>query len=238
MRRRAQKLFHSIVSLRFRCTLPLHVLRRIGTASLQRNDERGKRAALDVIPLLASSDSRASPSAGPAVHNVGSTLHNTDPKPGSACEALLAYRRTFASTSVAVEAHAVSRSGCLRIGLELESARYHEDMKFVILGLFAEVRSGNSTDPSREVQALINLLIELGPQGWYSAKPYSGHLVRDQGLQWLWKPPSHFGPVDPLTVTLFHGLPLELIGQPPLPTCVWLLLRRPLYPLRRHSKRS
>jgi len=38
MRRRAQKLFHSILSLRFRCTLPLHVLPRIGTAALQRSD--------------------------------------------------------------------------------------------------------------------------------------------------------------------------------------------------------
>jgi hypothetical protein len=32
------RLFDSILSLRFRCTLLLHVLRRIGTAALQRND--------------------------------------------------------------------------------------------------------------------------------------------------------------------------------------------------------
>jgi hypothetical protein len=36
--RGAVSLFDSILSLRFRCTLPLHVIRQIGTAPLQRHD--------------------------------------------------------------------------------------------------------------------------------------------------------------------------------------------------------
>ena len=53
------------------------------------------RSALDVIPFLVSIASWSFRSAASAVHSAGSTLHHTDPKPGLACAALLAYCRTF-----------------------------------------------------------------------------------------------------------------------------------------------
>jgi uncharacterized protein YjbI with pentapeptide repeats len=98
----------------------------------------------------------------------------------------------------------------LAVGMHgAESPKYHQDMKFLILDLFDEIRAGNSTDPLREVQALINLLGELGPEGWYSAKARESHPVPEEGIQWLWQPPTQFRQVGPSTVTLFNGLPLS-----------------------------
>jgi hypothetical protein len=49
--RGAVSLFDSILSLRFRCTLPLHVIRQIGTAALQRNDLVNHVSGTDLVRI-------------------------------------------------------------------------------------------------------------------------------------------------------------------------------------------
>jgi uncharacterized protein YjbI with pentapeptide repeats len=87
-----------------------------------------------------------------------------------------------------------------------EVAEYHDDMKELVQGLFGEIRAGNSTDSKREVSALVDILVELGGEGWYRAQPSPQNKAREEGLQWIWDPPLDPSQVSP--VSMFSGLPL------------------------------
>jgi hypothetical protein len=94
-------------------------------------------------------------------------------------------------------------------GKPTEVPAYVSEMQRLIRDLFAEIRYGNSKDSRRELAALVDLLIEIGPEGWYLGKPTSKSIVRERGLDWVWKPPPPFAASANDTVTLFHNEPLD-----------------------------
>jgi uncharacterized protein YjbI with pentapeptide repeats len=95
-----------------------------------------------------------------------------------------------------------------------ETALYHHDMQLLIRGLFSEIHAGNSTDPQRELDSLVDLLVKVGPEGWYYHRMNQRLEPREDGLKWVWNPPltssSAVGENEDIsTVPFFRGLPLD-----------------------------
>ena len=94
-------------------------------------------------------------------------------------------------------------------GHPLQESRYAPEFKILVKNLFAEIRAGNSKDPQREMEALISLLGDLGPDGWYVARSKQNELTKEDKLAWVWLLPDEFRRFSNETVALFEGEPLD-----------------------------
>jgi uncharacterized protein YjbI with pentapeptide repeats len=87
------------------------------------------------------------------------------------------------------------------------TAKYHPELKRVVRFYVSSLNS-NENWSRGEARAVLDILVQLGPEGWYEAKPRPAQREYKHSLSWIWIVPKGRQDSD-LAVTLFQGSRLE-----------------------------
>ena len=83
---------------------------------------------------------------------------------------------------------------------------YHEDLQSIIRALLTSPKDG--TDSALESAAIISLLCDLGPEGWYAAGDRHVVSVSSDSIRWIWENAPEARLSDAPSYTLFRGAEL------------------------------